>query len=519
MKEASATAATAKSTQAPVPLILERRTKSALEDRQAVPHPGVGDEAEAGANNNQGAGKQKETTSEAVRSPKPCVQPVAKNKGVEQQKETAVPLKVPPIEIKKAEKKQGSKRAKGKGSLVKSMEKVQVPKEVKKPKRKNASAAPNLSKASEQPMKRKLPLQAATVRPPSKRAKVKSSALLKSLDSLLPPKPYLELCIDGKLVRMCRADPACPTQNTKMEKRTRMMDHLRKQHGFNVAIPTRVGGRVGGVSLNLIPKSSMRDQICTQECFWEVDRKYEVNRKAVERRAVIKPLECWDIINKRHLQCNKDDFVQNFVASQMRKADAMQELKKDTIIRKIRQGYECHVQKEEKESDLVEIYDSSDEEEARHDQEEAKDEGEEEESGEEEEKSICEEGEEDEDEGGDEEGADDEKEDGEKAKEEGRESDGEKTDEGDGGIGDDEDSKDDREGSEDDGKGDEEGDCAKSTDKSDEGDVMVLAWMEVMKGTGLVLRGRRPRRHPTRRPHPSQAGVAGHLGQLLLLHQ
>ncbi|MCO5554034.1 hypothetical protein L7F22_007560 [Adiantum nelumboides] len=400
IKEASATS---ESTQAPVPLIPERRTKSALEGRQDVPRPGVGDEAEAGANNNQGTGKQKGKTSGAVRSPKQRVQPVAKNK------DTAIPSKVPPTEIKKAEKKQdvgkgrekvvhvgsqkphedipaqkaqvvsnkgkekvvsvgsqkphediliektqgvekgketagssedphmekkkgkkkpGSKKAKGKGSLVKPTEKVQVPKEVKKPKRKDASAAPNLSKASEQPMKRKLSLQSATEGSLSKRVKVKSSAL--SLDSLLPPKPYL-----GRLVRMCRVDPTCPSRNTKMEKQTRMMDHLRKQHGLNVAIRTRVDGRVGGVSLNLVPKSSMRDQIRTQEHFQEVDRKYKVNRKAVERRAVIKALECWDCINKRHVRCSKDDFVQNFVASRMRKADAMQELKKDAIIRKI----------------------------------------------------------------------------------------------------------------------------------------------------------------------------------------
>ncbi|MCO5607386.1 hypothetical protein L7F22_061582 [Adiantum nelumboides] len=456
IKEASATA---ESTQAPVPLIPERRTKSASEGRQDVPRSGVGDEAEADANNNQ-----KGTTSKAVRSPKPRVQPIAKNKGVEQQKETVVPSKVPPPEIKKAEKKQGvgkgrekvlsagfqkphedipaqktqvvpnkgkekvvsvgsqkphedilaektqgvekgketvgsskdprmekkkgkkkpgSKKAKGKGSLVKPTEKVQVPKEVKKPKRKDASAAPNLSKASEQPMKRKLPLQAATVGSPSKH-------------------------------------------------------------------------------------------------------------------------------------------VKNFVASRMRKADAMQELKNDAIIRKIRQGYERHrrvrvgyllsededtaedssdqleeyekrrpakviekVKKEEKESDLVEIYDSSDEEEARQDQEEAEDEGKEEESGEKEEKSTCEEGEEEEDEGGDEEGADDEEEDGEKAEEEERENDGEKTDEADGGTGNDEDSKDDWEGSGDDGKGDEEGDCVESTDESDEGDGIGASMDGSDEGDGV----------------------------------
>ncbi|MCO5607544.1 hypothetical protein L7F22_061741 [Adiantum nelumboides] len=470
MKEASAIV---ESTQALAPLIPERRTKSTSEDRQAVQRPGVGDEAEASANNNQGAGKQKGTTSEAVRSPKPRVQSIAKNKvGVEQQKETAVPSKVPPTEIKKAEKKQvclgcrevsvgsqkphedipaqkmqvvpnkgkekavsvgsqkphedilaqktqgsekgkktagssedphmekkkgkkklgfeepketgmsseavesqiihehsavekmqGSKSTKGKGSFVKPTEKVQVPKEVKKPKRKDKSAAPNWSKASEQPMKRKLPLQAATVGSPSKRAKVERSA------------------------------------------------------------PIR-----------------------TQERFQEVDRKYEVNRKAVERRAVIKALECWDCINKRHVRCSKDDFVQNFAASRMLKAD----LKKDAIIMKIRQGYERHQRVRvgylsSKDEDTFE--DSSNQLEEYEKRRPAK---------------LT-----------------------EKVKEEEKESDLVEIYDRDGGTGDDEDSKDDGEGSEDDGKGNEEGNCAESTDESDEGDGIGASMAGSDEGDGV----------------------------------
>ncbi|MCO5558136.1 hypothetical protein L7F22_011713 [Adiantum nelumboides] len=433
MKEASAIA---KSMQAPIPLIPERRTKSASKDRQAVPRPSVGDEAEAGANNNQGVGKGREKAV-PVRSQKPHedipaqkTQVVSnkgkekvvsvgsqklhedilaeKTQGVEKGKETAGSSEDPRMEKKKGKKKpgsekpketgmsseaiesqiihehsvvkkmQGSKKAKGKGSLVKPMEKVQVPKEVEKPKQKDASVAPNLSKASEQPMKRKLPLQAVTVGSPSKHVKVKSLA------------------------------------------------------------PRRV---------------------------------------------------CVGYLLSEYEDTAEDSF------------DQLEEYEKRRLAKLTKK-----VKKEGKESNLVEIYDNSDEEEVKQDQEEAKDEGEEEE------KSICEEGEEEEDEGGDEEGADDEEEDGEKAEEQGRESDGEKIDEGDGGTGDDKDSKDDGEGSGDDGKGDEEGIVQKARMKVMKGMGLVLAWMEVMKGTGLVLRMRRPRRHPTRRPHPSRAGVARHLG-------
>ncbi|MCO5600264.1 hypothetical protein L7F22_054374 [Adiantum nelumboides] len=460
IKEASATA---ESTQSLVPLIPKRRTKSALEDRQAVPLPGVRDEVEADTNNNQGAGKQKGTTLGVVRSPKPRVQLIAKNKSVEQQKETTLPSKVPPTKIKKAEKKQGvgkgrekavlvgsqklhedipaqkmqvvpnkgkdkvvsvgsqkpheyilaekmqgsekpkergmslesiesqiihehsvvekiqgSKRAKGKGSLVKPTEKVQVPKEVKKPKRKD----------------------------------------LKSLDSLLPPKPYLELYIDGRLVQSLSA-LSCP-----------------------------------GIH-------------------------------SVQRRV------CVGYLSSEDEDTVEDSFDQLEEYEKRRPAKLTEKVKK-----------------EEKESNLVEIYDSSDKEEARQDQEEAKDEGEEEESGEEEEKSICEEGEEEEDEGGDEEGADYVEEDGEKAEDEGRESDGEKNDEGDGGTRDDEDSKDDGEGSRDDKKGDEEGDCAESMDGSDGGDGIGASMDGSDEGDGVGTKDEEAEASSDKEvtPEPSKGG-------------
>ncbi|MCO5596983.1 hypothetical protein L7F22_051054 [Adiantum nelumboides] len=96
-------------------------------------------------------------------------------------------------------------------------------------------------------------------------------------------------------------------------------------------------------------------------------------------------------------------------------------------------------------------------------------------------------------EGGDEEGVDDEEEGGEKAEKEGREidedyedgRDGKKIDEGDGSIGDDEDSKDDEKDSGDDGNGDEKGDRAKSTDGSVEGDGVGASMDGSDEGDGV----------------------------------
>ncbi|MCO5577100.1 hypothetical protein L7F22_030922 [Adiantum nelumboides] len=251
--------------------------------------------------------------------------------------------------------KQQAKKTKGKGLLVKPTEKVQVPKEVKKPKGKDTSALPNLSKASEQPVKkRKLPLQAATLGSPSKRAKFGSSG------------------------------PLCLPSNARV-----------------YTVQRRV--RVGYVSIE--------DEDTTED---SLDQLEEYEKRGLAKQTV-------------------------------------------------------KVKKEEKASDLVEIYDSSDEEEVQEDREEAEDEGGEEESGEEEEKSIFQEVEEEEDEGGDEEGVDYEEEGGEKAKEEGGESDeededgsdGKKNDEGEGSNRDDEDRKDD--GKDEENKIEDEGDMSQAT--------------------------------------------------------
>ncbi|KAI5065850.1 hypothetical protein GOP47_0018474 [Adiantum capillus-veneris] len=91
-------------------------------------------------------------------------------------------------------------------------------------------------------------------------------------------KPYAELYVDGKLVRMCRADPACPSRNTRMDKR---------QH------------RVTSASLNPIPMSTQRDRLRVTERFEDVDRKYELSHKAIQARALIRVLKAWDSINKK----------------------------------------------------------------------------------------------------------------------------------------------------------------------------------------------------------------------------
>ncbi|MCO5591894.1 hypothetical protein L7F22_045887 [Adiantum nelumboides] len=67
--------------------------------------------------------------------------------------------------------------------------------------------------------------------------------------------PYVKVINEGKLVRICRAEPPCASRNTLMEKRTRMIQHLKKVHGLDVFIRQRLGGRPQGSVNNDMPKS------------------------------------------------------------------------------------------------------------------------------------------------------------------------------------------------------------------------------------------------------------------------
>ncbi|MCO5580814.1 hypothetical protein L7F22_034686 [Adiantum nelumboides] len=73
-------------------------------------------------------------------------------------------------------------------------------------------------------------------------------------------KPYFEVTNGGRMVRLCRAKPPCASCNTLMEKRSRMMQHLKKVHGLDVFIPQRPGGQPRGSANSDVPKSSIRVQ-------------------------------------------------------------------------------------------------------------------------------------------------------------------------------------------------------------------------------------------------------------------
>ncbi|MCO5569866.1 hypothetical protein L7F22_023580 [Adiantum nelumboides] len=122
--------------------------------------------------------------------------------------------------------------------------------------------------------------------------------------------PYVEVINEGKLVGICRAEPPCASRNTLMEKRTRMIQHLKKVHGLDVFIPQRLGGRPRGSVNNDMPKSSVRDQVRAQEQFKDVNQKFAVNRKRIEERAKHRAAHSWDVfLRKAQTAMKKDTFI------------------------------------------------------------------------------------------------------------------------------------------------------------------------------------------------------------------
>ncbi|MCO5560130.1 hypothetical protein L7F22_013737 [Adiantum nelumboides] len=379
LKEASATDATM---QAQDPLIPERRTKLSGKDMQTVPRLGVGDEAEAGAKNRcvWGAGKQKGTTLEVVRSPKPHFQSIAKNKvGVEQQKEIVEPSKVPPpIEKNKAKKQQGAEIQK---ETAGSSKDPRMPKT--KSKKKPGSEKPteiamflevvgfqiihenSTGEKKQGPKKGKIPLL------------IEFSRMLLKEDRVaeLPKQQAKKTKGKGLLVK--------PTEKVQVPK------EVKKPKGKNIS---------AAPNLSKASKQQVKRKLPLQAA----------TLGSLSKRAKVEALVSLRVwIHCCHPSHTAEDSL-----------DQLEEYEKRGPAKQI-----VKVKKGEKASDIVKIYDSGDKEEVHKDREEAEDEGEKKESGEEEEKSIYEEGEEEEDEGGDEEGVDDEEEGGEKAKEEGTKSD------------------------------------------------------------------------------------------------
>ena len=80
-------------------------------------------------------------------------------------------------------------------------------------------------------------------------------------------QPYIDLFVGGKTVRQCRASATCPQRNTLMDKRVKMMDHLKRVHGIIVDIPIGTRGRPTEIRLGKVPRSSVQDQARAAERF------------------------------------------------------------------------------------------------------------------------------------------------------------------------------------------------------------------------------------------------------------
>ncbi|MCO5610230.1 hypothetical protein L7F22_064466 [Adiantum nelumboides] len=152
--------------------------------------------------------------------------------------------------------------------------------------------------------------------------------------------PYVEVINGGKLVSICQSKPPCASRNTLMEKRSRMIQHLKKVHGLDVFIPQRLGGRPQGSVNNDMPKSSIRDQVRPKQCFKDVNQKFVVNRKRIEERAKNRAAHTWDILpRKAQMAMKKDTFIMQFVANHMKTVDQREEAMKKEIKSHVEESY------------------------------------------------------------------------------------------------------------------------------------------------------------------------------------
>ncbi|MCO5547959.1 hypothetical protein L7F22_001414 [Adiantum nelumboides] len=154
-------------------------------------------------------------------------------------------------------------------------------------------------------------------------------------------KPYVEVINGDKLVSICRAKPPFASRNTLMEKRSRMMQHLKKVHGLDVFIPQRLGGRPRGSVSNDMPKSSIRDQAQAQQRFKDVNQKFSVNRRRIEERAKHRAALTWDVLpRKAQKAMKKNTFIMEFVVNHMKMVDQKEEAMKKEIKGCVEEGYE-----------------------------------------------------------------------------------------------------------------------------------------------------------------------------------
>ncbi|MCO5607894.1 hypothetical protein L7F22_062096 [Adiantum nelumboides] len=131
----------------------------------------------------------------------------------------------------------------------------------------------------EGPADKALALVGSSKRPKLQEKRAKQSGASCTTSTIV--MPYVEVINGGNLVRICRAEPPCVSRNTLMEKRSRMIQHLKKVHGLNVFIPQRLGGQPRENVNNDVPKSSIQDQFVANH-MKRIDQREETMKKEIK---------------------------------------------------------------------------------------------------------------------------------------------------------------------------------------------------------------------------------------------
>ena len=151
--------------------------------------------------------------------------------------------------------------------------------------------------------------------------------------------PYIEVQLpDGRTMQKCVAGYKCANGNLLIEKRQRMVDHLRLKHGLTVEIPLRQIGRRRGSrssSQNPNPNAKAWRKLSLKRSVDE-EYKWKVNCKNYEARQVLQAREAWDDLRPEFKSMDKEAHIEQMTKPQIEKYMATAEARKERIRRGVR---------------------------------------------------------------------------------------------------------------------------------------------------------------------------------------
>ena len=161
--------------------------------------------------------------------------------------------------------------------------------------------------------------------------------------------PYVEVYLpDGRLVRQCRASLTCPKRFTFEHRRRRMIDHLSKEHGLNVAIPLQKTGRPvkdkGSEDGKILPHPNKETwQRQAVQRFGNKNRKFQQNFKVYQARQRARAELEWEEHGARAGDLDHEEYIFDYMKTKMAAFMYNKVERLERIQLRINEGYNEHV--------------------------------------------------------------------------------------------------------------------------------------------------------------------------------